>query len=118
MRKGTLHDRTNAGALLITSNPVTNLQTLATLIDFTRISQKYNKAVIMTITDLWIEILLPSTRKLYSLEFRGTYWKQLKDPNNCPSELQRRRIFAYWHFENALKDKYFGKSQLSLLTIH
>lgn len=40
LHKGTSRDRANAGALLVQTNPLANLQTLETLIGFTKTSNK------------------------------------------------------------------------------
>ncbi|XP_075160643.1 nucleolar complex protein 1 [Haematobia irritans] len=106
LHKGTAKDRANAGALLVTSNPLGNLESLSTLIAFTKVSNKSCVDVIATITDLWKEVLLPAHRKLYSIQMRGADWKALRKDTLLTKE-QQRKIFAYWHFENELKDLYF-----------
>lgn len=40
LHKGTSKDRSNAGALLVQTNPVANLETLETLIGFTKVTNK------------------------------------------------------------------------------
>lgn len=40
LQKGTSRDRANAGALLVQTNPLANLQTLETLIGFTKTTNK------------------------------------------------------------------------------
>lgn len=40
LQKGTSKDRANAGALLVQTNPLANLQTLETLIGFTKTTNK------------------------------------------------------------------------------
>lgn len=40
LHKGTSKDRANAGALLVQTNPVANLETLDTLIGFTKVTNK------------------------------------------------------------------------------
>ncbi|XP_065360520.1 CCAAT/enhancer-binding protein zeta [Calliphora vicina] len=106
LHKGTAKDRANAGALLVTSNPLANLEALSTLIGFTKISNKSSAEVISIVTDLWKEVLLPPNRKLYSLQMRGADWKLVRKDTNLTKE-QQRKIYAYWHFENELKDQYF-----------
>lgn len=108
LHKGTAKDRANAGALLVTSNPLANLEALSTLIGFTKMSNKSCVEVITIITDLWKEVLLPAFRKLYSIQMRGADWKAVRKDTNLTKE-QQRKIYAYWHFENELKDLYFGK---------
>ncbi|XP_019894741.2 uncharacterized protein F23B12.7 [Musca domestica] len=106
LHKGTAKDRANAGALLVTSNPLANLEALSTLIGFTKMSNKSCVEVITIITDLWKEVLLPAFRKLYSIQMRGADWKAVRKDTNLTKE-QQRKIYAFWHFENELKDLYF-----------
>lgn len=40
LHKGTSKDRANAGALLVQSNPIANLETIENLIGFTKITNK------------------------------------------------------------------------------
>lgn len=40
LHKGTSKDRANAGALLVQSNPLANLETLESLIGFTKVTNK------------------------------------------------------------------------------
>lgn len=63
-------------------------------------------------TDLFINALLPPTRKLISLPLRGADWKALRK-NEKIDEATRDRTYAYWHFEAALKELYFGEFALS-----
>lgn len=116
LRKGTFRDRAKAAAFLVSSNAEGNLDTLTTLIEFTRIPKKCNKDIIMTITDLWVSVLLPSTRKLYPLGLRGTHWRKLMECSDI-DDLQKRRICAYWYFENSLKEKYYGKFILAAIKL-
>ncbi|EDW94075.1 uncharacterized protein F23B12.7 [Drosophila yakuba] len=105
LHKGTAKDRANAGALLVTSNPLGNLEALTTLIGFCKISNKASNDVIAVLTDLWQEVLLPPNRKLLAVHTRGADWKKLKKDENLRNE-QKRRIYAYWHFESELKEQY------------
>lgn len=59
-------------------------------------------------TDLFINALLPPTRKLISLPLRGADWKALRK-NQEIDETTKERIYAYWHFEASLKEQYFGE---------
>lgn len=59
-------------------------------------------------TDLFINALLPATRKLKSIAQRGADWKALKK-NDSVDAATRGKVYAYWHFEENLKDQYFGK---------
>ncbi|XP_055914000.1 CCAAT/enhancer-binding protein zeta [Eupeodes corollae] len=106
IHKGTAKDRANAGALLVTSNPMGNMQALETLIGYTKMSNKSCTEVISILTDLIIEVLLPAHRKLLSIPMRAADWKALKKDESLTKE-QQRKIFAYWYFENELKDQYF-----------
>lgn len=88
----------------MTSNPLGNLEALSTLIGFCKISNKSSNDVIAVLTDLWQEVLLPPNRKLLSIHTRGADWKKLKKQGLHKD--QARRIYAYWYFENELKDQY------------
>ncbi|BFF97329.1 uncharacterized protein DMAD_05765 [Drosophila madeirensis] len=105
LHKGTAKDRANSGALLVTSNPLGNLEALSTLISFCKISNKASNDVIAVLTDLWQEVLLPPNRKLLSIHTRGADWKKLRKDDTL-REQQQRRIYSYWYFENELKDQY------------
>lgn len=104
LHKGTAKDRANAGALLVTSNPLSNLESLSTLIGFCKISNKSCNDVIAVLTDLWQQVLLPPNRKLLSIHTRGADWKKVKKQDLHKE--QTRRIYSYWYFENELKDQY------------
>lgn len=106
LRKGTAKDRANAGALLVTSNPLANLEALSILIGFTKMSNKSSNEVVTILVDLWKKVLLPPHRKLLSLQMRGADWKLVRKSTNLSKERQQR-IYAYWHFENELKEHYF-----------
>ncbi|KAH8260442.1 hypothetical protein KR038_000069 [Drosophila bunnanda] len=105
LHKGTAKDRANAGALLVTSNPLGNLEALTTLIGFCKLSNKASNDVIAVLTDLWQEVLLPPNRKLLAVHTRGADWKKLKKDDKLRNE-QKRRVYAYWYFEGELKDQY------------
>lgn len=53
--------------------------------------------------------LLPPNRKLMSLAMRGADWKALKK-NELLEKENKDRVFAYWHFEQELKEHYFGNN--------
>ncbi|XP_039965258.1 uncharacterized protein F23B12.7 [Bactrocera tryoni] len=106
LRKGTAKDRANAGALLVTSNPLGNLEALGILIGFTKMSNKSSNEVVTILVDLWKKVLLPPHRKLLSLQMRGADWKLVRKNTELSKEKQQR-IYAYWHFENELKEHYF-----------
>lgn len=59
-------------------------------------------------TELFINALLPPNRKLVSFPLRGSDWKTLKKDDNIDKST-KDQIYAYWHFENAIKDQYFGE---------
>lgn len=107
LHKGTSKDRANAGALLITSNPLGNLQALETLIGHTKVSNKSSPEVVSILTELFMDVLLPPHRKLMSVQLRGADWKKLK--KSKISKENQKRVLAYWYFENELKEHYFGE---------
>lgn len=104
LQKGTAKDRANSGALLVQSNPVANLAALDSLIMLTKFSNKSSIDVLDTVTDLFINSILPPNRKLLSLEQRGNDWKALKSKSLDSST--KSEIYAYWYFENELKNRY------------
>lgn len=112
LHKGTSKDRANAGALLITSNPLGNLQALETLIGYTKLSNKLSPGVIEILAEVFKDVLLPPHRPLISIQHRGEDWKKLKKAN-LPKNNQKR-LLAYWYFENELKEHYFGEFILQL----
>ncbi|XP_055373375.1 CCAAT/enhancer-binding protein zeta [Condylostylus longicornis] len=106
LHKGTSKDRSNAGALLLTTNPVANIPILETVIGFAKLSNKCSPDVIVILTELFMEALIPSNRKLISFQLRGASWKFLKKQENMNKSI-KNKIYAYWHFENRLKELYF-----------
>lgn len=106
LHSGTSKDKSNAGALLITTNPLGNLSTLETLIGFTKLSNKSSPEAITIVTELFMDKLLPSNRKLINFSLRGADWKKLRKNEELTKEL-RNKIYAYWYFENQLKEHYF-----------
>lgn len=103
LHKGTIKDRANAGALLVQSNPLPNLSALDSLIALTKFSNKNSADILETVTNLFI-VMLPSQRKLIQLQQRGNDWKQLK--SKALETSTKNQIYAYWYFENELKDRY------------
>jgi ribosome biogenesis protein MAK21 len=89
----------------VQANPLANLSALETLIGLTKFSNKSSTDVLETITELFIKSLLPAYRKLFSLQQRGNDWKALKINIGVDGDA-KREIYAYWHFENELKDKF------------
>lgn len=76
---------------------------------FTQISQLISMISHTDVaTDLFINALLPPDRKLISFSLRGADWKALKKVDTIDKST-KDQIFAYWHFENAIKDQYFGE---------
>ncbi|KXJ73931.1 hypothetical protein RP20_CCG014726 [Aedes albopictus] len=105
LEKGTSRDRANAGALLVQSNPLCNLQALETVVAMVKLSNKGHLDVVEVLSELMLNSVMPADRKLVSIPLRGADWKNVKK-----QELEkglRDKIFAYWHFEDALRDVYF-----------
>lgn len=105
IQKGTVKDRANAGSLLVQANPLANLSALDNLIVLTKFSNKCSVDVLETVNELFIKSLLPSHRKLFSLQQRGNDWKILKTKNTMDAA-EKCTIYAYWHFETELKDRF------------
>lgn len=106
LHKGTSKDRANAGALLVQTNPLPNIAPLESLISLTKLSNKTNIDVFDTVTDLFINSLLPPNRKLIPLCNRGNDWKVLK--GKTLDKATKDQLYAYWHYENELRDQYHG----------
>lgn len=135
LHKGTSKDRANAGALLVQTNPVANLETLETLVGFTKVTNKnstdtvgkyhrlfkskpmamrysliesFNFCYSDVLAELFMNALLPAHRKLIAITLRGTDWKALKK-NDGVDVNTKSQIYAYWHIEAMLKEQYFGR---------
>lgn len=50
--------------------------------------------------------LLPAHRKLKAANQRGAEWKRLRK-NESIDASEKSKIYAYWHFEDKLKEQYF-----------
>lgn len=59
------------------------------------------------VTELFINALLPPSRKLLPLALRGADWKALKKSDTDKST--KDKVLAFWHFEAELKEQYFGE---------
>ncbi|XP_055626173.1 CCAAT/enhancer-binding protein zeta [Toxorhynchites rutilus septentrionalis] len=106
LEKGTSRDRANAGALLVQTNPLCNLQALESIVGMVKLSNKGHVDVVEVVTELMLNSIMPAFRKLISIPLRGADWKNVKK-----LELEkglRDRIYAHWHFEDALRDIYFA----------
>lgn len=57
------------------------------------------------LTQLFISGLLPPNRKLLSLPLRGADWKSLRRQTDLDKHA-KDKIYAYWHYEAALKEQY------------
>lgn len=108
--KGTAKDKANAGALLVQSNPFSNLSALENLINQTKISNKFGPEVVETVTDLFTNALLPSFRKLIPLSLRGADWKLLKKNTEIEQQM-KNKVYAYWYFEDKIKEYYYSYLQ-------
>lgn len=106
LEKGTSRDRANAGALLVQTNPLCNLAALEAVVGMVKLSNKGHLDVVEVVTELMLNSIMPSFRKLISIPLRGADWKNVKK-QELGKEL-RDRIYAYWHFEDALRDVYFS----------
>ncbi|XP_021702613.1 CCAAT/enhancer-binding protein zeta [Aedes aegypti] len=105
LEKGTSRDRANSGALLVQTNQLCNLQALETVVGMVKLSNKGHLDVVEVLSELMLNSVMPYDRKLISIPLRGADWKNVKK-----QELEkslRDKIYAYWHFEDALRDVYF-----------
>lgn len=105
LHKGTLRDRANAGALLFQSNPLPNLEALDVVIGLTKTANKANTDVIDIICEMFTSAIIPSTRKLYSLQQRGVAFRKLKVDTKLEKSY-KEKVYLYWYFESELKDRY------------
>lgn len=103
--KGTLRDRANAGALLFQSNPLANLEGLDVVIGLTKTANKANTDVIDIICEMFTSAIIPSNRKLYSLQQRGVPFRKLKADTKLEKSY-KEKVYLYWYFESELKDRY------------
>lgn len=108
--KGTSKDRANAGALLVESDPISNLSTLNSLIGQCKAANKECLEVIDTLTELFLNSLLPKDRKLKPLSARSAEFKALNAKIKDISPEVRSKILAYWYFEAELKDSMISKT--------
>lgn len=95
------------------SNPLANLSALETLITLAKVSNKTSAGAVDIITELFLSALLTPSRKLLTLQLRGADWKALRKTEDL-DKATKDRILAYWHFEQELKDHYFGKCATTL----
>ncbi|XP_038117747.1 CCAAT/enhancer-binding protein zeta isoform X2 [Culex quinquefasciatus] len=106
LEKGTSRDRANAGALLVQTNPLCNLAALEAVVGMVKLSNKGHLDVVEVVSELMLNSIMPAFRKLVAIPLRGADWKNVKK-QELGKEL-RDRIYAYWHFEDALRDIYFS----------
>uniref|UniRef100_A0A1Q3F313 Putative caatt-binding transcription factor/60s ribosomal subunit bioproteinsis protein n=1 Tax=Culex tarsalis TaxID=7177 RepID=A0A1Q3F313_CULTA len=106
LEKGTSRDRANAGALLVQTNPLCNLAALEAVVGMVKLSNKGHLDVVEVVAELMLNSIMPTFRKLVAIPLRGADWKNVKK-QELGKEL-RDRIYAHWHFEDALRDVYFS----------
>lgn len=106
LEKGTSRDRANAGALLVQTNPLCNVQALESIVGMVKLSNKGHVDVVEVVSELMLNSIMPAFRKLISIPLRGADWKNVK--NLDLEKGLRDRIFAHWHFEDMLRDIYFA----------
>lgn len=104
--QGTSRDRANAGALLVQTNPISNLSALSKLIQQTKVANNSSPDVVEVLGELFSTSLLPKDRKLIALQQRVADYRKLKKDDNV-SQDEKNRIYAYWRFEDQLKDHYY-----------
>lgn len=107
LHQGTARDKANAGALLVQSNPLSNLAALETLIGQTKHSNKSSPEVLEVLSQLFMNSLIPKKRKLMSLLQRGNDWKKVKS-DEALGEDEKTKVYAYWYFEEKIRDSYMS----------
>uniref|UniRef100_A0AAG5DH49 CCAAT-binding factor domain-containing protein n=1 Tax=Anopheles atroparvus TaxID=41427 RepID=A0AAG5DH49_ANOAO len=106
MEKGTTRDRASSGALLVQTNPFCNLQALETVIGMVKPSNKGHLDVVEVLTDLMLNSLMPSFRKLIPIQMRGADWRHLQKQDI--NKGLRDAVYAHWLFEEQLRELYFN----------
>lgn len=115
MKKGTLKDRIAAMSVVVSSHPIHKIYALDMLLNLAgvatgeqshasqtneRVSQMASEAL----TDLFMSTLLPSNRKLISLDARPLYLYEESEGKNKITISPR--ILLLWRYEEILKEKY------------
>ena len=114
MKRGTLKDRIAAMSVVISSNPVHKLYALDMLLSLAGVSAGNTTNVTNTnervaqmaaeaLMDLFTNTLLPTTRKLISLDARPL---SIYDDGHEAKRNISPRILLLWRFEEILKNKY------------
>lgn len=101
MKRGTLKDRIAAMSIIVSTNPVHKLHALDGLLTMAanpnaRTAQMAAEAL----EDLFLRTLLPSNRKLLSMDQRPLYLYEDGTKSLSP------RILLLWRYEELLKEKY------------
>ncbi|XP_063700800.1 CCAAT/enhancer-binding protein zeta [Culicoides brevitarsis] len=105
LHQGTARDKANSGALLVQTNPLSNLPALETLIGQTKHTNKASPDVVEVLSQLFMNSLIPKDRKLMSLMQRGNDWKKVKNETTL-SEEEKSKIYAFWYFEEKIRENY------------
>lgn len=75
------------------------------VIGLTKTANKANTEVIDIICEMFTSAIMPSDRKLYSLQQRGAAFRKLKADTKLEKSY-KEKVYLYWHFESELKDRY------------
>lgn len=110
LHQGTARDRANAGALLVQTNPISNLDALGKLIAQTKVANNSSPDVVEVLGELFSNSLLPKDRKLVALQLRVADYRKLKK-DEAVSQDVKNRVYAYWYFEDQLKDQFYSYLQ-------
>ena len=114
MKRGTLKDRIAAMSVVISSNPVHKLYALDMLLSLAGVStgnttnttntnERVAQMAAEALMDLFTNTLLPTTRKLISLDARPL---SMYDDDQEAKRNISQRILLLWRFEEILKMKY------------
>ena len=113
IRKGTLKDRIAAMSVLVSNDPVHKFHAIDGLLQMTGSSETGGQAnsrvaqlAAEALEDLFLNTLIPSDRKLKTLEQRPLSLFESGDKNNETKKTLSPRILLLWRFEEMVKEKY------------
>lgn len=113
VRKGTLKDRIAAMSVIVSNNPVHKFHAIDGLLQMTGSSEtggQTNSRVAQlaaeALEDLFLHTLLPSDRKLYTLEQRPLHLFGSGTSRDNSQLTLSPRVLLLWRFEEMVKEKY------------
>jgi ribosome biogenesis protein MAK21 len=101
MKHGTWKDKIAAMSVTVSSDPIRKLHVLDSLIAMINTNSRIAGMAAEAIEDLFVNYLIPKSRKLYTLSQRPLYLYE-KNPNKTMSP----KILLLWRVEELIKEKY------------